>query len=177
MARYYRIEYDPSAKSFSYDINQPKRTIAERLDGSYLLKSSRKDLSAEEIWRTYTLLTKAEEAFRSMKSPLSERPIFHQVERRVETHIFLCILAYHILISIEKTLRDKGVHFSFATVRNKLKTHQISTVILPCKDGSVLKIRKAGTPEAEHRELYKLLEVPKTIISPVRTWIRKDENM
>jgi len=51
-----------------------------------------------------------------MKSPLSERPIFHQVERRVETHIFLCILAYHILISIEKTLRDKGVHFSFATV-------------------------------------------------------------
>ena len=176
VARYYRIEYDPSAKSFSYDINQPKRTIAERLDGSYLLKSSRKDLSAEEIWRTYTLLTKAEEAFRSMKSPLSERPIFHQVERRVETHIFLCILAYHILISIEKTLRDKGVHFSFATVRNKLKTHQISTVILPCKDGSVLKIRKAGTPEAEHRELYKLLEVPKTIISPVRTWIGKDEN-
>jgi transposase len=177
VARYYRIEYDSAAKSFSYHINQDKRTIAERLDGSYLLKSNRKDLSAEELWRTYTLLTKAEEAFRSMKSPLAERPIFHQVERRVETHIFLCILAYHLLIAIEKTLRDKGVHLSFATVRDKLKTHQISTVILPCQDGSVLKIRKAGTPEAEHRELYKLLDVPKTIISPVRTRIGNDENM
>jgi len=66
---------------------------------------------------------------------------------------------------------------SFATVPDKLKTHQISTVILPCIDGRVLKIRQAGTPEAQHRELYKLLEVPKTIISPVRTWIGKDENM
>jgi hypothetical protein len=67
VARYYPIAYDPDAKSFAYYINQQKRTIAERLDGSYLLKSSRKYMSAEEIWRTYTLLTKAEEAFRSMK--------------------------------------------------------------------------------------------------------------
>ena len=42
-----------------------------------------------------------------MKSPLAERPIFHQVQRRVETHIFLCVLAYHLLVAIEKTLLDQ----------------------------------------------------------------------
>jgi hypothetical protein len=46
-----------------------------------------------ELWRIYVLLTRAENAFRDMKSPLAERPIFHQLERRVESHIFLCVLA------------------------------------------------------------------------------------
>ena len=50
-----------------------------------------------------------------MKSPLAERPIFHQVQRRVETHIFLCVLAYHLLVAIEKTLFDQGVHDALAT--------------------------------------------------------------
>jgi hypothetical protein len=42
-----------------------------------------------------------------MKSPLSERPIFHHLERRVETHIFLCVLAYHLLVAVENTLLDE----------------------------------------------------------------------
>jgi transposase len=172
VARYYRIAYDHESKKFSYHLIEDKYAVAERLDGSYLLKSDRKDLSAEEIWRTYSLLTKAEDAFRAMKSPLSERPIFHQLERRVETHIFLCILAYHLMVAIEKMLRDKGVHVSFATVRDKLKTHQVCTTILPTKDGSILKIRKDSTAEPEHRELYRLLEVPKKIISPIKTWVK-----
>jgi transposase len=171
VARYYRIDHDAQGKKLSYPLIDNKHDVAERLDGSYLLKSDRKDLSAEEIWRTYNLLTKAEDAFRAMKSPLAERPIFHQLERRTETHIFLCILAYHLMVAIEKTLRDKGVHLSFATVRSKLKTHQVSTTVLPTEDGRVLKIRKDSTAEPEHRELYRLLEVPKKIIPPKKTWV------
>ncbi|NPV80258.1 MAG: transposase [Firmicutes bacterium] len=74
-------------------------TVAvESLDGGYLLRTDRKDIDAEEIWRVYPLLTRAESAFRAMKSPLAERPIFHQLKNRVETHIFLCVLAYHLLL-------------------------------------------------------------------------------
>jgi hypothetical protein len=65
--------------------------------------------TGDELWRIYALLTRAESAFRDMKSPLAERPIFHQLEHRVEAHIFLCVLAYHLLISIEKTLLDRGI--------------------------------------------------------------------
>jgi transposase len=171
VARYYRIEYDSASKSFSVELDVSRRSIAESLDGSYLLKTDRTDLSPEEVWRTYTLLTRAEEAFRTMKSPLAERPIFHHLERRVETHIFLCLLAYHILVAVEKTLLDKGVNTSFTTVRTRLKTHQICTSVLPTSDGSILKIRKDSTPETDQIELYKLLDVPQQIVRPTRTWI------
>ena len=75
-----------------HSLNEPRRELAERLDGSYVLKSDRTDLGAEEAWRIYHLLTRAENAFRCMKSPLAERPIFHQVQRRVATPIFLRVL-------------------------------------------------------------------------------------
>jgi len=171
VARYYRIEYDSVSKSLSVELDVSRRSIAESLDGSYLLKTDRTDLSPEEAWRTYTLLTRAEQAFRTMKSPLAERPVFHHLERRVETHIFLCLLAYHLLVAVEKTLLDKGVNTSFATVRSTLKTHQICTTVLPTSDGSILKIRRDSTPEPDQMALYKLLDVPQQIVRPTRTWI------
>ncbi len=104
-----------------------------------------------------------------MKSPLAERPIFHQLERRVETHIFLCLLAYHLLVAIEKTLLDQAVHTSWATIRDRLASHQIATVVLPTTTGATLRIRQASTPEPEHREIYRLLNVPEQPMAPKRT--------
>jgi len=170
VARYYTLDYDPATKQLTCNLNQEKRSTAEKLDGSYILKSDRDDLSADETWRFYMLLTRAENAFRSMKSPLSMRPIHHQREQRVETHIFLSVLAYHLLVAIEKTLLDQGVHTSWATVRETLRTHQVCTVVLPADGGSVLRIRRASTPEPQHVELYELLGVPTNILAPRKTW-------
>lgn len=105
-----------------------------------------------------------------MKSPLAERPIFHQVQRRVETHIFLWVLAYHLLVAVEKTLLDQGVHTSWASVRDALATHHIVTIVLPTDSGATMRIRKASTPESEHRELYRLLGVDEKIMSPKTIW-------
>ena len=154
VARYYRIEYDSQTKAFQYSLDEGKRARAEKLDGSYLLKTDREDLSADETWRIYTLLTQAEAAFRTLKSPLGERPIFHHKEGRVEAHIFLCVLSYHLLMSIEKTLLDAGIHTSWATVRETLKTHQVNTIVLPTNGGMVLRIRQGTTPDPAHREVY-----------------------
>ena len=170
VARYYWIDYDLESKQFHYRLEEEKRAGAERLDGSYLLQSDRKDLGAEEIWRIYMLLTRAEAAFRAMKTPLAERPIHHQKELRVEAHIFLCVLAYHLLVSIEKTLLDQGVHTSWASVRDALKTHQVSTVVLPADNGMVLRIRKGSTPEPAARETYQKLRIDPQVIRPRKTW-------
>ena len=143
---------------------------AERLDGTYLLKTDRTDLSADDAWRIYSLLTRAEHAFRDMKTPLAERPIFHHKERRVDSHIFFCVLAYHLLVSIEKTLLDQGIHTSWATVRDALKTHQICTIVLPTKDNKCLRIRKAAHPEPNVQDLYARLNVSPNVIKPVHTW-------
>jgi transposase len=176
VARYYRMEYDSQTKVFRYSLDEAKRARAEKLDGSYLLKTDREDLSAEEAWRIYTLLTRAEAAFRTLKSPLGERPIFHHKEGRVEAHIFLCVLAYHLLMSIEKTLLDADVHTSWATVRETLKTHQVNTVVLPADGGMELRIRQGTTPEAAHRELYQKLRVGSEIVRPRKTWSSAEED-
>jgi hypothetical protein len=107
---------------------------------------------------------------------LGERPIFHHKEGRVEAHIFLCVLAYHLLISIEKTWLDAGVHTSWATVRETLKTHRINTVVLPTDGGLVLRIRQGSTPEASHRELYQKLGIASEIVRPRKTWSNAEED-
>jgi transposase len=150
---------------------EAKKAKAERLDGGYLLRTDRQDLTAPEAWLLYTTLTRAEAAFRAMKSPLAERPIFHQLERRVETHIFLCVLAYHLLVAIETTLGENDQHTSWSTIREVLRTHQVVTIVLPTDGGRVLRIRKATTPEPEHMVVYRLLNVPPEITRPHRTWI------
>jgi transposase len=170
VARYYKLKYNKQGKKLICGQDNERMQKTEILDGSYLLKTDRADLSADEIWRIYMTLTRAEAAFRAMKSPLSERPIFHQIERRVETHIFLCVLAYHLLVAIENTLLDKGIHTSWWTIRQTIKTHQVCTIILPATNGKVLTIRKASKPEPEHIELYKLLRIPHEIIPPRKTW-------
>ena len=176
VARYYRLSYDEPNRTLSAEFDADKHLHAERLDGCYLLKTSREDLSGDELWRIYILLTRAENAFRDMKSPLAERPIWHHLEQRTDTHIFLCVLAYHLLISIEKTLLDKGVHTSWATVRDILKTHQICTVVLPTDDGSCLRIRKAATPDSDVQQLYRHLDISPDIIKPRHTWAKSNSD-
>ena len=171
VARYHALRFDATERKLKHQPDAEKKAKTERLDGTYLLRTDREDLSADEAWRIYITLTRAESAFRSMKSPLAERPIFHHLERRVETHIFLCLLAYHLLVAIETTLLRQGVHTSWATVRDALATHEISTIVLPTDGGAILKIRKGSTPEAEQVELYRLLEVPTEMIRPRKTWI------
>jgi transposase len=170
VARYYQIHYEPGAGLLSWREDQARKQKAQALDGSYLLKTSRSDLDAEEIWRTYILLTRVESAFRTMKSPLCERPIFHHLERRVETHIFLCVLAYHLLVCIERAFLDRGIHTSWETLREQLSTHQVVTVRLPATDGRILTIRRDTRPEELHQQIYQTLRIPERILLPIKHW-------
>ena len=164
--RYYKISYDTKSTKLSWEISSENKAKLEKLHGCYILKTDRKDMDEDEIWRTYSLLTRAEGAFRAMKSPLCERPIFHHLQHRVETHIFLCILAYHLLVAIEKTLIDKNIHTSWATVRDVLSTHEIVTIVLPTSDGNIIKIRRGTEAEPEHLEIYRNLELPFELMKP-----------
>jgi len=170
VARYYTITYDPTTRKVSQEPNAQRKAKAELLDGGYLLRTDRTALSAQEAWLMYMTLTRAENAFRMMKTPLAERPIFHHLEHRVETHIFLCVLAYHLLVAIETTLLSQGIHTSWATVRDTLATHPVATIVLPTEGGKIRRIRKAMTPEPKHRELYKQLGVSSEIRHPIKTW-------
>jgi transposase len=143
----------------SWHIKQEKAEKLSALDGNYLLKTNRQDLDDRTIWHTYILLTRLEKAFRNLKSDLGLRPNFHQLERRVDSHVFISILAYDLLHSVEHTLRTRGVHHSWATVKRVMRSHTYATITLPTTDGPVIHLRKPGVPEAIHEEIYEKLGV------------------
>ena len=103
-----------------------------------------------------------------MESPLAEWAIFRQLKHRVKTYIFLCVLAYHLLVAIEKTVSDQGIHTSRTTVRQTLSTHHVLTVVLPTLNGDILHIRRHSKPDLQVERLYKQLGVSTRIMKPIK---------
>src|SRR5262249_29979003 len=170
VVRYHTISYDATSGKLNFEPNAQKKAKAELLDGGYLLRTDRTELTAQEAWRMYMTLTRAEGAFRALKTPWAGRPIFHHLGHRVETHIFLCVLAYHLMVAIETTLLNQGMHTSWATVREQVAGHSVATLVLPTDGGQVLRIRKGTTPEPEQLELDRWLNIPAEVMQPIKTW-------
>ena len=122
--------------------------MAEReiLNGTYLLRTNRDDLASEQIWRLYTMLTKGEWAFGCLKRKLGLRPNRHQKDFRIEGHIFISMLAYHLLHTIEWTLRGQDDHRSWGRLKELLTTHEVVTVTLPDEVGRVHHLRLMTEP-------------------------------
>jgi transposase len=168
-ARYYAMERQEG--SLVWPVKEDKRARAEDLDGAYFLKTSRKDMEPEEVWRTYMVLTRVESAFRDLKGTLDMRPVYHRKETRVETHIFLCVLAYHLQAAIEHLMQQAGDHTSWETLRKELSTHHVAIVVMPTADGRKLAIRRGSIPEVRPREIYRLLGITGEPMTPIRTWV------
>lgn len=149
--------------------------IEEDLHGSYVLRTSRKDLSPQRLWKLYITLTRAEDGFRMLKGNLGLRPNFHQLEHRVDAHVFITILAYQLLQTILYPLRRAGDHRSWESIRRVLETHCYTTILLPTVQGEMHRIRKAGVPDERQSAIYRQLHVDlthlpvKRSVSPIRS--------
>ena len=131
----------------------------DALLGCYVLRLDQAGGSPQEWWRLYTTLSKAEEGFRSLKSDLGLRPNYHQKEIRVEGHVLITVLAYHLMWSILQTLQASGDHRSWETIRRILQTHAYTTILLPTQEGKLYRVRRAGQPEECQKAIYKILKV------------------
>jgi transposase len=105
------------------------------------------------------MLTDIEDAFRCMKSELGLRPIYHQKEARCDGHIFITLLAYHILHTIRFQLRQKGIRFCWATIRKQLSTQVRITTMMKQRDGKMLRTRKSSKAETVHKTIYDALNL------------------
>ena len=102
-------------------------------------------------------LTDLEAVFRSLKSELGLRPIFHHKEARSDAHLFISVLAYQFVQIIRKRLADRGIHDSWASLRNILRVQRRVTSSFKMRSGRSLTVRKASQPEAELAPLYTAL--------------------
>ena len=154
VARFYQLQHSDGTLHASRD--EERHAQASELFGDYVLKTER-TLSASQTWQLYMVLLQAEEGFACLKGSLGLRPNFHQLGQRVEAHIFISVLAYHLLTWIRESLRAHGDHRDWKTVRRLLSTHSIVTTVLPLKDGRVMRIRKASRPDPEQEIIYQRL--------------------
>lgn len=127
--------------------------------GVYCLRTNRADLDAKAFWGIYTMLTELEAAFRCLKSELGLRPVYHQKEHRVDAHLFISILAYHLLHTIRYQLKMKGINQSWETLREVLDTQCRITTTLQLKNGKTVQIRKTSMPDPNQLAIYQALSI------------------
>lgn len=135
------------------------RPQEESIRGCYVIETSHRDLESKAVWDLYTALHRVENAFRCLKTDLGIRPVHHQKDARTEGHLFISVLAYHLLIAIENTLREAGDHRSWSTIRETMRTMTRGTITCADADGSVHSIRVTSSLKPEHR---KILETPES---------------
>jgi transposase len=147
-------------------------------DGAYLLKSNYCGWSPEEFWETYMQLSVAEKAFRTLKSELLIRPIWHHYEGRVESHVMVCVLAYALWKTLDHLAKQAGlttlIHkpdldrgeataqprpMSPETILRELANIQIGDIVLETTDGRQLALRRVARPRPEQARILAALKL------------------
>ena len=160
VSRGFDIQVKPGVKN-AVDINWQfdEKKLGKPYDGTYFLRTDRNDLDDEKIWSIYIMLTIVEDAFRCLKDELGLRPNFHHKPDRIDGHIFITVLAYHLLHLIRYKLNEAGLFHRWKTIKSWLNTHRILTTSLPKERGGVIHIRHCTTPTLKQQEVYSALKI------------------
>jgi len=132
---------------------------AAALPGVYCLRTTLVDQDNATLWRTYIMLTELESVFRSLKTDLGLRPVFHRIDRRVEGHLFISVLAYHFVHTLRLQLKAQGINDCWNTLRQTMATQRRVTVTLQRRDSRVVHVRKATRPKPRHQTLGSILKL------------------
>lgn len=170
VARFYRLSHEGGVLRVERDDGRLEAAV--ELCGDYVLKTDH-SLAGPELWKLYMTLLRAEEGFGALKGALGLRPNFHQLEERVEGHIFISVLAYHLLCWIGHRLTQSGDVRDWQTLRRLLRTHSVVTTRLPLEDGRVIEVRKPSQPDAEQALVYQRLGIDWKKTCPARKFVMK----
>lgn len=151
VGQHYHIEIDADATGqLATAIRWEHQPVAGTMlthPGVYCLRTHELTWDAERLWRTYTLLTDLEAVFRSLKSELGLRPIYHRTEARVDGHLFISVLAYQCVQLIRRRLRAHGISERWSTLRDRLAGQCRVTATFRRADGRTLHVRQATRAE------------------------------
>jgi len=128
--------------SFSYALNRAKLRQLRRREGRYLLRSNLSDRQPADLWRFYIQLVEIEAAFKTLKDDLQLRPIYHQLEHRIEAHIFVAFMAYCLHVTLRARLRPLAGGLTPRAVLDKFAAIQMLDVHFPTTDGRTLIITR-----------------------------------
>jgi transposase len=156
-----------------WEIKEDRKNWRESREGAYLLRTNLKAETAEELWSKYMQLTEAEASFRALKSELSVRPLFHQLEPRVKAHVMVAFLGYALWVTLKHLLKRRPAIVSKPSASGGenvqpmtpmraialLSTLQSADIVLPTTDGREIRLRRITEPTAEQKLLLRQLGI------------------
>jgi transposase len=142
-----------NAQTLDFKLRKDKLREVRRREGRYLLRSNLDAENPARLWQFYIQLTQVEAAFKDLKDDLGLRPIFHQLEHRIEAHIFVAFLAYCLHVSLRAHLRQLAPGLTPRSVLEKFAAIQMLDVHFPTRDGRELVFRRYTQPEKDHKML------------------------
>jgi len=148
-----------TSETFAFHLKTDAFKTAQRRAGSYLLRTNLTDENPQLLWRKYIQLTEIEAVFKCLKSDLAIRPVHHQLEDRVDAHIFVAFMAYCLTVTLKARLGPHAPGLTPKAVLEKLATIQMVDVYLPTTDGRCLIMPRHTQPEKEHKILLEKLDL------------------
>jgi transposase len=145
--------------TFGFALNRQKLRQARRREGRYLLRTNLCGREPAELWEFYIQLVEIEAAFKNLKDDLALRPIFHQLEHRIEAHIFVAFIAYCLHVTLRARLRPLAPGLTPRAVLDKFATIQMIDVHFPTTDGRSLILSRYTYPERDHKLLLEQLKL------------------
>lgn len=157
----------PEGVRLFWEMKKEGKTWRELREGVYMLRTNLQAETAEELWSKYMQLTEAEASFRALKSELSIRPLFHQLEPRVKAHVMVAFLGYAMWVTLKHLLQEKRLVIQTETSKQPnwsparaialLSTLHSADIVLPTTDGRELRLRRVTEPHSEQKKLLQLL--------------------
>jgi transposase len=144
---------------FSFRLNRKKLRQVRRREGRYLLRTNLCGRDPDELWQFYIQLTEVEAAFKNLKDDLQLRPIYHQLETRIEAHIFVAFMAYCLHITLRAQLKPLAPGLTSRAVLDKFAAIQMLDVHFPTTDGRTLILSRYTEPNADQRLLVERLNL------------------
>jgi transposase len=171
----YEVSFRDTAEGvrLAWHMKEDRKSWRESREGAYLLRTNLQAGTAEELWAKYMQLTEAEASFRALKSELSIRPLFHQLEPRVKAHVMVAFLGYALWVTLKHLLKrraamapkptasgvDNAQPLSPMKALALLSTLHSADIVLPTTDGREIRLRRITEPTAEQKSLLHQLQL------------------
>ena len=145
--------------TFSFRLNRQKLREVRRREGRYLLRTNLSGKEPAQLWQFYIQLVEIEAAFKNLKDDLQLRPIYHQLQHRIEAHIFVAFIAYCLHVTLRARLRPVAGGLTPRAVLDKFATMQMLDVKFPTTDGRTLILSRYTEPDTDHKLLLEQLKL------------------
>jgi len=167
---------EKTGKAIDIQWEKNKRANKKAVEsGCYCLRSSLVCWSVEKLWRTYTMLTEVEACFRSLKSELGLRPVYHQITARVTAHLFITLMAYHLVHTFRHPLKQKGIYLSWESLRNVMANQHRMTLSMNTKEYEKLHLRVMTKASTDQQRIFNALGIKSDILGKKKVKTNKSK--